>query len=212
MNQIQKSFGFLLLLAVIGALSWYVISDRPVSLELPVSLQNTILREPKEVEPFHLMTQHRVPFNQDQLTGKWSWVFFGYTHCPDICPTTLATMKSVSEKLEKIKNSDQFQFIFVTVDPQRDTPQHMKQYLAYFNPEFIGLTGEQREIDSLAQQFGTIYTIEGNTNKDDYIVNHSVTIALIDPDGRYYARLNPPFMADNLVENFERIRRFHGSR
>jgi protein SCO1/2 len=211
MNKIQKIIGLFVLMTAAGTVGWYLASDIPVTFELPTSLRNAILSSPKPIEPFQLITQQEIPFSERQLRGRWSWIFVGYTHCPDICPTTLATLKSVAMKLPRGKKSELNQFIFVTVDPKRDTAQHLKQYLGYFSEEFIGLTGTPDEIDSLVQQLGTIYAIEGDASGDNYIVNHSATIALIDPEGRYYAKLNPPFTAEKLIETFERIRNFYDS-
>lgn len=211
MNKVQKFIVLSVFIAAAGTVGWYLASETPLSIELPASFSNTILRTPKPIEPFQLTTQDQTPFSQEQFKGRWSWIFIGYTHCPDICPTTLTTLKSVAMKLPREKESELNQFIFVTVDPKRDTAQHLKHYLGYFDEEFIGLTGTPEEIDSLVQQLDIIYAIDGDTMGDDYIVNHSATIALIDPEGRYYAKLNPPFTTEKLVEAFERISHFYGS-
>lgn len=211
MNKLQKFLVLSIFIAATGTVGWYVATKAPLSVELPASFSNTILGSPKPIQPFQLITQNEKPFSQEQLKGKWNWIFVGYTHCPDICPTTLTTLKSVSARLTKENGSELNQFIFVTVDPKRDTAQHLKQYLGYFSEEFIGLTGELSDIDILVKQIDIIYAIDGNTTKEEYIVNHSASIALIDPEGRYYAKLNPPFTSEKLVEAFKRITHYYES-
>ncbi len=115
------------------------------------------------------------------LKGKISAVFFGYTQCPDICPTTLGKMKIVMEKLGA--DADKVRVVFITVDPERDTPEVLKAYMAAFNPSFIGAQAEPIErTREMAKQFQVVYEKEGSG--PNYIVNHTANLYLLDENGK----------------------------
>lgn len=201
----------LLLLLLIAVLAIAAVWLRPTAPRLPpVELENVLLAEPRPLQPFTLIDQEGAPLTLEQLRGHWTLLFFGYTHCPDICPTTLAVLKGAVQRLAgdpALVASTRT--LFVSVDPQRDTPAQLKQYISYFNPTFMAATGSKEEIDNLTQQVGALYMFEGDTRSDDYIVNHSATILVIDPQGRFYARLNAPHSASGIADAYQRIRAFH---
>jgi protein SCO1/2 len=132
---------------------------------------------------FNLIDQDGKPVDQSILKGKWTAVFFGYTFCPDVCPTTLQTLGAASASLgERAKD---FQVVFITVDPERDTPAVLKAYLssAAFPRGAIGLTGSAEQIAAIAKTYGVFYQKEGSG--DGYAVDHSSAIYLMNPDGQY---------------------------
>ena len=104
------------------------------------ALSATVFQQPRAVQPFELLDHHGESFTPESLRGQWSFVFFGYTHCPDVCPTTLSVLNSVALRLADAP--DATRFVFVTVDPERDTPEVLARYVTYFNGEFVGVTGE----------------------------------------------------------------------
>jgi protein SCO1/2 len=173
----------------------------------PPELQGVLYPAPKPLQAFELFDQHRQPFNLEHLKGKWSLVFFGYTSCPDICPTTLSTLGRVI-KILQADSADlaDLQVAFVSVDTQRDTPDDIANYLKYFNEDFLGITGRQQDIDSLARQFGAGYVIEPETAAGQYLVSHTSSIFLVDPRGRLFATFSPPHDPDTIVEQFRQIR------
>lgn len=176
---------------------------------IPTELSHVLLSEPLEVSPFILTDMEGHRFDLDRLKGKWSFIFFGYTHCPDICPTTLSMLKGTARQLQQAEGGlDETQFVFISVDPRRDTPAHLKQYISYFHPDFIGATGEKTQIDKLASQLGAIYMFDGDTSGKDYIVNHSAAILLIDPQARWVGRFNPPHRATTIADDFRRVRNY----
>lgn len=198
----------LLVVAAVAVAIWWLRGDR-VRLP-PPELESVILQEPQPLQPFTLTSHEGTPLTLEQLKGHWTLLFFGYTHCPDICPTTLAVLKGVAQKLDSEPAlADSTRTLFVSVDPKRDTPQHLQQYITYFNPAFVAATGSKSEIDNLTMQVGAVYMFEGDTSRDDYIVNHSATIVLIDPQGRFYARFNAPHTASGIAETYRRVRAFH---
>jgi protein SCO1/2 len=198
----------LLVIGAIAAAVWWQHGGQPRL--PPAGLESVILNEPRALEPFTLVDHDGKALTQEQLKGHWTLLFFGYTHCPDICPTTLAVLKGVAQKLESDPQlAASTRTLFVSVDPKRDPPEQLKQYITYFNPAFVAATGSRNEIDNLTMQVGAVYMFEGDTRRDDYIVNHSATILLIDPQGRFYARFNTPHTASGIADTYRRVRAFH---
>ena len=135
----------------LAAVFYWMLPDKTV----PPELQGVLRPEPKPLRTFELSDQYRQAFDLERLKGKWSFVFFGYTYCPDICPTTLSALTGVVKQLqEDPQGLTNIQVVFVSVDPQRDTPDVLEAYLKYFNEAFQGVTGAQQDIDSLTRQFG----------------------------------------------------------
>ncbi|MFZ3183114.1 MAG: SCO family protein [Pseudomonas sp.] len=134
----------------------------------------------------------------DQLKGKWSFLFFGYTFCPDICPTTLAQLRELKTLLPE-EARKQLQIIFVSVDPHRDTPAQIKQYLSYFDPGFQGLTGEEATLQKFANAV-SIPFIPADTSKENYTVDHSGNLVILGPDGRQQGFIRAPLNNQKLKE------------
>jgi protein SCO1 len=132
------------------------------------------------------------------LKGKWTLLFFGYTFCPDICPTTLAELRQIKSELPKDVLS-KMQVVLVSVDPNRDTPQQLKQYLGYFDPDFRGLTGSVDDIQKLANAV-SIPFIPADTSKPNYTVDHSGNLALLGPDGSQRGFIRSPLNDKKMVE------------
>ncbi|MFK0085700.1 SCO family protein [Pseudomonas sp. NPDC090755] len=133
----------------------------------------------------------------DELKGKWSLLFFGYTFCPDICPTTLAQLRQVKSELPK-EAVERLQVVLVSVDPNRDTPAQLQQYLGYFDKDFRGLTGSLENIQKLANAV-SIPFIPADTSKPNYTVDHSGNLAVIGPDGKQRGFIRAPFNNQKLV-------------
>jgi len=155
----------------------------------------------REVGAFELIDHNSKPFNNASLRDHWSFVFFGYTHCPDVCPTTLAVLNSVAQRLKD--SQTRARFIFVTVDPQRDTPEQLARYVTYFNGDFIGVTGTADGIDQLTGQLGIMYLqVANETSPESYLIDHTAGVFLFDPDGRYHAVFTPPLSAEDMADAF----------
>lgn len=157
---------------------------------------------PRIVKPFALVNQDNQAFTNEDLQGKWTLMFFGFTHCPDICPTTLAKLAQVYKQLDA-DIQKQTQVVMVSVDPARDTVEKLKEYVPYFHPEFIGVTGEFTEILTFSRNVNVVF------NKvmmdEDYTVDHSGNIVLIDPEGHYHGFFKPPFELARLKTTFSSI-------
>lgn len=138
------------------------------------------------------------PVAMDTLKDKWSLLFFGYTFCPDICPTTLAQLRQIKSELPP-EVVDKLQIVLVSVDPNRDTPKQLKQYLGYFDPQFIGLTPPSIEdLQKLANAV-SIPFIPADTSKPNYTVDHSGNLAVIGPDGTQRGFIRAPLNNQKLV-------------
>ena len=168
---------------------------------------NAVLPPAKPLSDFRLIDPRGRPFTLANLKNRWSFVFFGYMNCPDVCPTTLGIMQQVWHQLRTSKaDMKQLQMIFVSVDPERDQPQQLQDYVAYFDPAFIGVTGDPDEIDKLANQTGILYGYEdADEETGNYIVNHSVQILLLDPQARLQTVLSPPFDSATIVRKLQSI-------
>jgi len=136
----------------------------------------------RPADDFKLTDQDGQPFRLSRLRGRAVLLFFGYTHCPDACPTTMAKLATVYKMLGS--DASQVVTIFVSVDPQRDTPGVLKQYLGYFHLNSIGLTGPKEEIDAVVKQYGARYEIEQSDSAAGYHVNHSTDLYLLDRKGQ----------------------------
>ncbi len=163
---------------------------------------------PKQLNPFAVIDQSGQAFGLDQMRGKWSFLFFGYTHCPDVCPVTLSVLNQVQTKFNQKQKSDQLQTIFVTIDPQRDTARQLADYVSYFNPAFIGLSGSLEQVQSLSGQIGVV-SMRGEEFADgNYLMDHSASVFLIDPNGRLISILSAPHQPESILSRFEQIKDF----
>lgn len=156
-----------------------------------------LLPQSRAVPELEMNDENGQPVRVDQLKGKWSLVFFGYTFCPDICPTTLAQLRQVKSELPK-EAVERMQVVLVSVDPNRDTPAQLKQYLGYFDKDFRGLTGSLDATQKLANAL-SIPFIPADTSKPGYTVDHSGNLALIGPDGAQRGFVRAPFNNQKLV-------------
>lgn len=160
--------------------------------------------QPKTIHHVQLTDKNGQPFTEEQLQGDWTLAFFGYTHCPDVCPTTLADMQALHQKIKQ-NGGQPPRVLFVSVDPERDQPQQLKTWIDFFNPEFQAATGSPEAIESLARQVGAAYFIgKHQPGEENYPVDHTAAIFLFDPQGRLYGIFTSPHhlpdMAADLLQ------------
>jgi protein SCO1/2 len=173
----------------------------------PAELEGVLRSEFRQLAPFQLQSHNHGPINETSLQGKWSFVFFGYLSCPDICPNTLNELSTFRALLkdELGADSDDLQVIFVSVDPTRDSTAKLASYVAHFDKEFIGATAGKGAIDRLTRQFGADYEIEAETAPGQYLVAHTSAIFLVDPFGRLVAAFSQPHYASTLLSQYKKI-------
>jgi protein SCO1/2 len=158
--------------------------------------------------PVSLIDQNGARRTDEDFRGSYMLVFFGYTYCPDVCPTTLAIIKAALDEIGPL--SQEIVPVFISVDPQRDTPEMLKPYLSAFSPRFVGLTGTREEIDEAVSNYRAYYQIEDGSGDDNYIVNHTSIIYLMDRDGlfltNYSLEMGPDAIAADLKNRLEAAR------
>jgi protein SCO1/2 len=149
---------------------------------------------PELLSDFNLKDQHGNAFGIDQLKGRWSMIFVGFTSCPDVCPMTLSNLEAIRADMGFRMSPDRIpNIVFLAVDPDRDTAL-IKDYLSYFHPKYIGITGEVAEIDKLIKGLDGFYRLDRKNAEDkDYNVIHTATVSIISPEAKIVAKLSPPF-------------------
>jgi protein SCO1/2 len=177
---------------------------------VPHELQGVLWPEPRPLAPFSLMDQHRRTFDLSRLQGKWTFVFFGYTACPDVCPTTLQSLKAVSRELVREgANGAHAQFVFVSVDSERDRPESIGKYVAFFDKDFIGLTGTAGEIAGFARQLNVMYLQDEAGPGEGSLISHTSSVMLVDPRARLYAVFSRPHDGPGVVSAFRSLRKYY---
>jgi protein SCO1 len=167
----------------------------------------TLFPDPKPLTAFALTDHKNRVFDLASLKGKWSFLFFGFTHCPDICPTTLAVLARARDNIAKNTGSaEDIQFVFISVDPHRDTASKLRQYVDYFDTSFLGVTGNDAQIGNLAGQLGAAYQVAIKPGMENYPVYHSAAVFLLDPRARYHAVFTPPFDSEAISRRFKVVR------
>ena len=206
-NKFPKGTLFLFGLFLLVMLATYMLT-RPAA--PPVELQGVLRPEFRLLSPFKLTDHDNAVFDQERLKGKWTFVFFGYTSCPDICPATLYVLNSVQGLLEDETGEvpADMQVVFISVDPQRDTIDTLAAYVAHFNKKFIGATAGKTEIDKLSRQFGAGYILEAETAPGQYLVAHTSAIFLVDPFGRLVASFSQPHSPATITSQYQKIQEY----
>jgi len=160
----------------------------------PVLQSGTWLPEPRDIALPALTDSAGAPFTADSFAGHASLLFFGFTRCPDVCPNTLALLTQVMRSTQAANLT----VYLVSVDPERDTPEVLRAYLAGFDPQFIGLTGDPLDIKTLARTVGTAM-VKVDLPGDTYTMDHSATLYLLDDDGRLRAVFTQPLEVETLA-------------
>ena len=187
--------------AGIAASLWW--RHAPVAVDLATG---TLITPSREIKEFSLIDSHGRAFGPANLRGHWSLMFFGYTNCPDFCPTTLTTLAAMQKRLRAAKAPVLPQVVFVSVDAKRDTPAQLAKYVPYFDPGFIGLTAaDQPSIEAIAKNLGVAVVIQPAAADGNYTVDHSGAIFVLNPEGRISAILTGPFSVADLQVDFQRI-------
>jgi protein SCO1/2 len=164
--------------------------------------------ERKPLADFILVDDEKGVFDLKSLESRWSFIFFGFMYCPDICPTTLYDLSLVKRDIvaQGISESD-IQFVFISVDPGRDKAAQIQRYVQYFDPAFLGATGSMGQLTNLTRQLGAPFRAERETAENVYEVTHSSAVYLVDPLGQYTGIISPPFVASEVAAQFSDLYR-----
>ena len=185
----------LALVTGVGMAWWF--TTQSTENETPKYLQT--FPEPRQLAEVTLVNQQGETVTNEVFKGHWSLLFLGYTFCPDVCPTTMAALGKIYPELKNISTDSPIQVVFVSVDPKRDTPERLASYVEYFNPEFVALTGEHKMLFPFARSMGLMYAIAESTDNPNYLVDHSASVVVVDPNGLAIGRFKPEYNPGELA-------------
>jgi len=168
--------------AVIGGILVVLIAGLVMWRLRPPEFHGVLIQSPDKAPDFTLLSTTGEPMSLSDFRGEEVMLYFGYTFCPDVCPTTLNDLKAMMEELGPNK-ADQVQVIMVSVDPERDTVEQLSTYLPYFHPDFIGMTGDIADIQDIASQYGIFFERQEGDTAAGYLVDHSAVVTLVDDKG-----------------------------
>lgn len=209
MTGLQKTIGLCLaFIALVVGLFVYSVVRTPVLSDQQLREQGVfLLPQPREISPINLRTHTGDAFTLEDLQGHWTFAFFGFTNCPDVCPTTMAVMGQARRSL----GEDAFQGLLVTVDPERDTAEVLKNYVTAFAPDFVGVTGELADIAAFSEQVNVAFAKvplmneDGEADPNGYLVDHSANIVIINPRGHYHGFIKYPQQADTIKAAYQSL-------
>jgi protein SCO1/2 len=193
------------IVAIVGGLTAaHLTLEHGVDDSKPALADGTVYEPPRPLPAFALIDHQGVPFDRRRLENHWSLVFFGFASCPDICPTTLALLSQTEKTLSSLPERSRPQVVLVSVDPKRDTPEHLAAYVKAFSPTFIGVTGDPDTIDELARAMGVAVAIR-ESGGGGYSVEHSAAVFLVGPDATIRALFSRPRDAALLAADYRRM-------
>lgn len=200
---LQESMGlkniFIAIVAVvaIGIGGWlsFMLATPP-----PAPNTATVLPAAAQLDEFSLVNQHGETIGRDVFEGHWNLVFFGFTRCPDICPLTMQVLASAKKQLAEQGQETLPRIVLISVDPERDTPEILEQYVSYYGTDVLGITGELQELRKLTSNLG-IYFEKSALSGDNYSVDHSTVVLIINPSGQFHALFGAPHDAANFVHD-----------
>jgi len=205
----RRNITIFISLSAVGLTSGYIASKMVASYkENKVVDIDGLLWPGTKIKGFNLNSTDGTEFTQESFLGRWSFLFFGFTTCPDTCPTTLKVMATAQNEIRKSELGNSTQVIFVSVDPGRDSIGKMKPYVEYFDPTFKGGTGSIDALNVLTNQLGVFHIRNEPDESGNYDVEHSAAIIVVDPDGRRVGILSTPHAPGNIVNQFQEIRKF----
>ena len=166
--------------------------------------QGTLLEKPRPVHSFSLTGTDQKEFNNERLKGKWTMIFFGFTNCGYLCPTTMAELGKMYRLLEEKGAKNLPNVVMVSIDPKRDSLEKLTHYVKSFHPDFYGARGDDPSIKSMTEELGVAYFKVAMKNADEknYDVEHTGTVMLFNPNGELQAFFTTPHQAELLVEDY----------
>ncbi|MFK7863374.1 MAG: SCO family protein [Pseudohongiellaceae bacterium] len=180
----------------------------------------TVYPDVRPVQEFQLVDENLSAYTEANLKNQWTLLFFGFTSCPDICPLTMAELKKFYEQMSDEKMKNELNIVMISVDPERDSPEQMGEYVNRFNEDFLGVTGSVDSIAAVAAQFFVAYSepepeahaehgdhmnTDTASAEDNYLISHSGHIAVVNPDGNYHGVMRPPHRARDLAKAYQML-------
>jgi protein SCO1/2 len=186
----------------LGFGAWRYLDSRR---EAPPEIHGYVLATPRALPAFELVDEHGRPFRPADFVGRWSFLYFGYTYCPVVCPLTLVELAKLEQRLSAELPAERVDYYLVSVDPRRDSPARLREYVAYFDPSFHGLTGSPDALAAFARATDSLFDVPEHPEADNYLVGHSSNLVLLDPRGDVHAVLSPPHDPAALAADFTKL-------
>ena len=197
------------LAAGLGLLAAWQLFGRSEGPAAPALQSVTLLPQPRELPAFNLRQSDGTPLVAGELAGHWTLVFLGFTFCPDVCPTTLAELAQAQKQWETMPESTRPRVLFVSVDPERDTPGKTGEYAHAFHPDTLAATADVPALEKFATALGLVFMKAPGKhfeqNRQDYSVDHSAHIAVLDPQGRLAGWIRPPLQPQAIADDLLRL-------
>lgn len=198
--------GGMVLLILATTTYGFIVNEEP---QYPKLLQDVLTPEFKPLKAFSLVDNHNNPFTLDQLQGNWTFLVFGYTHCPDICPATLSQLTNLNQVMVKTLDKAMLpKFLFISVDPARDSVKSLNEYINYFDDGFVAATGAAKNIKTFEDQFTVFHHYDTPDSDGNYAVTHSAEIFLVDPNARIVAKFTPPISIKKVTRQYQELVRY----
>ncbi|MFA5959379.1 MAG: SCO family protein [Tatlockia sp.] len=193
------------LLAFVALILGLFVSQHLRSKQIDVSqFHGTLLEKPREIEPFTLTSTENTPFSNENLKGQWTLVFFGFTNCGYLCPTTMGELGKMYRRLEEMSVKPLPRVVMISVDPERDSLEKLHHYVRAFDAHFLGARGEDAIIKQMTREMGIAYSkIPNEKNSTYYEIEHSGAVMLFNPKGELSAFFTTPHHADLLVKDYQ---------
>ncbi|HET9694573.1 MAG TPA: SCO family protein [Steroidobacteraceae bacterium] len=176
----------------------------PREVPVPVTENATVFQPPRAIPALDLLDPDGRPFTAQSLRDHWSVVFFGFTHCPDVCPTTLTTMAQMKKQLADLPAPRQPRVMLFTVDPERDTPERLREYVRFFDASFGAATGTLDGVQQAAAAFAVPFA-KVPLPQGGYTMDHGAGVFFVAPDGTVLAYSSPPLRAESLARDFRQV-------
>lgn len=192
----------IILIIFLGTLTGLYFS-KPKTIDLS-KFNGTFLQTPRDLKPFTLIGTNNQPFTNTNLKNKWTMIFFGFTRCGYVCPTTMAELANMYQSLKEKNNKLIPNVVMISIDPERDSIQKLDYYVKAFNPNFFGATGASRLIQEITQEMGIAYAkidLPDANHTQQYDIQHSGAVMLVNPEGKLQAFFTPPIKASALVDD-----------
>jgi len=205
-RRIRLTVGLLLafILVLLAAFAYRMGASRTLSVDELQARGLYLLDTPRDFGQVDLVDHRGRPFTAERFRGRWTLVFFGFTYCPDICPTTMAFLDQFVSGLEPAAR-ERTQVVMVTVDPARDTVEQLAGYVPYFNESFVGLTGDFLQIHRFATALNTPFRKEPGGG-EDYLVDHGANVVLVNPRGHYHGFFRAPLDMGAMQQSYRAVR------
>jgi protein SCO1/2 len=195
--------------AALGLAAWLYLDSKTAP---PPAIAGYVLAQPRALPAVDLVDQDAAKFRSADFAGQWSFLYFGYTYCPDVCPLTLVELAGLKRQLAAELPAEPIAYYLISVDPHRDTPERLREYVLYFDPAFRGLTGSETELAALARATETVFDVPEDQADGNYLVSHSSNVVLLNPQGEVHAMFTPPHDSARLAADFARVAAHYAAR